>query len=84
MQEQFALRSPQNKGFPQQQPPFFPTHHNHQDNLAASIKSLEARIENVESPGRKKVATGESSPTLFSSTDNKYKPQFPTSTELKV
>jgi hypothetical protein len=83
IQEQHSLRSPQGKGFPQQQP-YFPTHHNHQENLSASIKTLEARIDNVESPGRKKLNAGENSPSLFIPNENKFKPHFPSSNDLRV
>jgi hypothetical protein len=81
IQEQFAVRSP--KGFPQQQP-YHPINSAHHENLSSSIKNMEARIDNVESPGRKKISTGESSPTLYPPSQNKFAPTFPSGGELRA
>lgn len=77
------MRSPQNKGFPQQQPAYYAMNPTHQDSLTASIKNMEARIDYVDSPGRKKTSAGESSPTLYPPAQNKFTPHFPTSNELR-
>lgn len=83
IQEQFSVRSPQNKPFPQQQSPFYPINPNHHESLTSSIKNMEARIDNVESPGRKKLPSGESSPILYPHTQNKFTPTFPSSNQLR-
>jgi|688.fasta_scaffold336401_1 hypothetical protein len=80
IQEQFVARSP--KGFPQQQP-YFQISQAHQENLSASIKNMEARLDHVESPGRKKISTGESSPTLYPPGHNKFAPTFPSGNDLR-
>lgn len=84
IQEQFSVRSPQNKGFPQPQPPYFPINPTHHESLTASIKNMEARIDNVDSPGRKKFNTGENSPSLFPTGQSKFGPPHPNNNELKV
>ena len=81
IQEQYVVRTP--KGFPTQQL-LFPLNQNHQENLTASIKNMEARLDHVESPGRKKINNGESSPTLYPLTHNKFAPTFPSGKELRV
>jgi hypothetical protein len=80
IQEQFVARSP--KGFLQQQP-YFQISQAHQENLSASIKNMEARLDHVESPGRKKISTGESSPTLYPPGHNKFAPTFPSGNDLR-
>ena len=57
LQEQHVLRSPQSKATYQPYNFFHPPA-NHQESYSASIKHLEARIENVESPGRFKPNSG--------------------------
>ncbi len=79
IQEQFSIRSPQNKAFPQQQPSYHLINPPHHEGLSSSIKNIEARIDNVESPGRKKLSNGESSPTLYPPSQNRFTPTFPSS-----
>ncbi len=80
LQEGFSVRTPQVKTFPSIPLSSFPSSSplNHHDQLAASIKALEARTDLLESPSRKKLATFEGSPTVLTpnSQDNRFRPQF--------